>query len=590
MKAKSILDWIGRSLAHTSPVRLLLLICVTILVTHSIAMLAIHRHGDVPPWIQSLGESVLLVVVLFPALYFFSFRPLITQSAERREAEENMRESEHKYRQLFENLGDAAFLLDVETGRIIDTNQQAEKMLGRERAEILGRNHASFFPPDKAEDYRQRAAACGTEAASDFEAEVQTSDGRRVPVHVSAAPLTLFGRNLVVSLFRDVTDFKMLHEELLRAQRLESVGALASGIAHDVNNALTPILFAAEMLPTQRGGPGEQHLLETVSKSATRAAQIVRQLLTFVRGGANQTADLQLRHLVREAAEMARVAFPKSIRVQLQLPNDFWPVRADAAQLSQVIMNLAVNARDAMPEGGELRFSGENVVVGSEAPGGVVELAPGNYAVLRVSDTGCGIAAEHLPKIFNSFFTTKPVGKGTGLGLAIVRDIVRSHGGAIRVESSPGDGTTFSIFLPAVSAAVAEAAKSRTDAVPKGKGELVLVADDEALVLEMARLALDSAGYRVLQAGDGTEAFALAIEHKSELKLAVLDKEMPYLSGPATIRALHKAIPSLKIVEISGSVASEEGGAATRTRENAFLQKPFSAEQLLEAVHEALNT
>ncbi len=590
MKAKSILDWIGRSLAHTSPVRLLLLICVTILVTHSIAMLAIHRHADVPPWIQSLGESVLLVVVLFPALYFFSFRPLITQSAERREAEENMRESEHKYRQLFENLGDAAFLLDVETGRIIDTNQQAEKMLGRERAEILGRNHASFFPPDKAEDYRQRAAACGTEAASDFEAEVQTSDGRRVPVHVNAAPLTLFGRNLVVSLFRDVTDFKMLHEELLRAQRLESVGALASGIAHDVNNALTPILFAAEMLPTQRGGPGEQHLLETVSKSATRAAQIVRQLLTFVRGGANQTADLQLRHLVREAAEMARVAFPKSIRVQLQLPNDFWPVRADAAQLSQVIMNLAVNARDAMPEGGELRFAGENVVVGGEAPGGVVELAPGNYAVLRVSDTGCGIAAEHLPKIFNPFFTTKPVGKGTGLGLAIVRDIVRSHGGAIRVESSPLDGTTFSIFLPAVSAAVAEAAKSRTDAVPKGKGELVLVADDEALLLEMARLALDSAGYRVLQAGDGTEAFALAIEHKSELKLAVLDKEMPYLSGPATIRALHKAIPSLKIVEISGSVASEEGDAAARTRENAFLQKPFSAEQLLEAVHEALNT
>lgn len=587
MKAKAPLYWIGRSLAHTSPVRLLLLICVTILVTHSIAMLSIHRHAGVPPWIQSLGESVLLVVVLFPALYFFSFRPLIAQSTERLEAEANMRESEHKYRQLFENLGDAAFLVDVETGRIIDTNQQAEKMLGRERAKILGRDQASFFPPDKAEEYRQRAAGCGREAATDFEAEVQTSDGRRVPVHVSAAPLTLFGRNLVVSLFRDVTEFKTLHEELLRAQRLESVGALASGVAHDVNNALTPILFAAEMLPSQRGGPGEKHLLETVSKSATRAAQIVRQLLTFVRGGANQTADLQLRHLVREAAEMARVAFPKSIQVQLKLPNDLWPVRADAGQLSQVIMNLEVNARDAMPEGGELRFTGENLVVSDTAHGAIPDLKPGRYAVLRVSDTGCGITAEHLPKIFDPFFTTKPVGKGTGLGLAIVRDIVRSHGGAIQLESSPSRGTTFSIFLPAVSTAIVEAAKPRAETMRKGNGELVLVADDEALVLEMARLALDSAGYRVLQAGDGTEALALAIEHKSELKLAVLDKEMPYLGGPATIRALHKAIPSLKTIEISGSM---EAGEAVGTADRVFLQKPFSAEQLLEAVHERLKT
>ncbi len=587
MKAKAFLDWIGRSLAHTSPVRLLLLICVTILVTHSVAMLSIHRHAGVPPWIQSLGESVLLVVVLFPALYFFSFRPLIAQSAERLKAEANMRESEHKYRQLFENLGDAAFLVDVETDRVIDTNQQAEKMLGRERAGILGQSQASFFPPDKEEEYRQRAVDRRMESAIDFEAEVQTSDRRRVSVHVSSAPLTLFGRNLVVSLFRDVTDFKTLHEELLRAQRLESVGALSSGIAHDLNNALTPILFATELLRVQRGGPGEQHLLETLAKSAERAAQIVRQLLTFVRGGGNQRADLQLRHLVREAADMARVAFPKSILVELQLPNDLWPVRAEAAQLSQVIMNLAVNARDAMPDGGELRFSGENIVVRDAAPGAIPDLKPGRYAVLRVRDTGGGIPAEHLPKIFDPFFTTKPVGQGTGLGLAIVRDIVRSHHGAVQVESSPGRGTTFSLFLPAVSTAVVDAAKPRAETMRKGNGELVLVADDEALVLEMVRLALDSAGYRVLQANDGTEALALAIERKGELKLAILDKEMPYLGGPATIRALHKAIPSLRIIEISGSM---EAGEAARTADRAFLQKPFSAEQLLDAVHERLKT
>lgn len=591
MKVKSLLDWIGRSLVHTSPVRLLLLICVTIVVTHSGAMLSIHRHAGVPLWIQSLGESVLLVGVLFPALYFLSFRPLIAQSAERLQAEANLRESEHKYRQLFENLGDAAFLADVETGRIIDTNSQAEKLLGRERTEILGRNHTGFFPSDKAEEYRQRAGDRGTgNIATDFEAEVQTNDGRRVPVHVSAAPLALFGRRLVVSLFRDITEFKLLHDELLRAQRLESVGALASGIAHDVNNALTPILFAAELLPSHRGAPGEQHLIETVGKSATRAAQIVRQLLTFVRGGTNHLADLQLRHLVREAAEMARVAFPKSIEVQVDMPNGLWPVRADAAQLSQVIMNLAVNARDAMPDGGELRFAGENLVASETAPTENPDLARGCYTVLRISDTGSGIAPEHLPKIFDPFFTTKPVGKGTGLGLAIVRDIVRAHCGVIRVKSSRERGTTFSLFLPAVPNAIAETAKPPAEAARKGNGELVLVTDDETLVVEMARLALESANYRVLQASDGTEALALAIEHKSGLKLAILDDEMPFLSGPATTRALHKAIPSLKIVHTSGGARASQGVENACAGEHAFLPKPFSAHQLLNAVHAALKS
>lgn len=586
---RAVTSRIGRTLAHTSPVRLLLLICVTIAVTHSLTMLSLQAwHSVLPGWAHSFTESALLVLVLFPALYFFSFRPLFAQIAERERAEAVMWMSEHKYRSLFNSLGDAAFLVDVETGRITDANQQAEVLLARQRAEIVGANQNLLFPAERVEEFGRQLRRRGEDEISSFEAEVQTVEGRCVPVHVSAAPLSLTGRDLVVTLFRDVTEFKTLHEELLRAQRLESVGALAGGIAHDVNNALTPILFAAELLAAQRGGPGERHLIDTVSKSATRAAQIVRQLLTFARGGTSQQADLQLRHLLREAEDMARVAFPKSIQVQLQLPNELWPVRADAAQLSQVIMNLAVNARDAMPGGGELCFAGENLVVGDAGLSGVPDLKPGRYAVLRVSDSGCGIPPEHLKKIFDPFFTTKPVGKGTGLGLSIVRDIMRNHHGAIQVESRLGRGTTFSLFLPAALTSVEDAVKSRTEAMLKGNGELVLIADDETLVLEMARLALEAAGYRVLQASDGTEALASAIEHKSELNLAIVDREMPYLSGPATIRALHKAIPSLKAIEISGSMVPDEGGETPRAADQAFLQKPFSVEQLLEAVSAAL--
>jgi PAS domain S-box-containing protein len=586
---RAVVSRIGRVLAHTSPVRLLLLICVTIAVTHSLTMISLQAwHTVLPGWAHSFTESALLVLVLFPALYFFSFRPLFAQIAERERAEATMWMSEHKYRSLFNSLGDAAFLVDVETGRIIDANQQAEVLLARPRAEIVGASQNLLFPAERIEEFGPQLRRRGDGVIGSFEAEVLTAEGRRVSVHVSAAPLSLAGRDLVVALFRDVTEFKTLHEELLRAQRLESVAVLAGGIAHDVNNALTPILFAAELLPAQRGGPGEKHLIETVSKSATRAAQIVRQLLTFARGGTSQQADLQLRHLLREAEDMARVAFPKSIQVQLQLPNELWPVRADAAQLSQVIMNLAVNARDAMPGGGELCFAGENLVVGDAGLSGVPDLKPGRYAVLRVSDSGCGIPPEHLKKIFDPFFTTKPVGKGTGLGLSIVRDIMRNHHGAIQVESRLGRGTTFSLFLPAALTSVEDAVKSRTEAMLKGNGELVLIADDETLVLEMARLALEAAGYRVLQASDGTEALASAIEHKSELNLAIVDREMPYLSGPATIRALHKAIPSLKAIEISGSMVPDEGGETPRAADQAFLQKPFSVEQLLEAVSAAL--
>lgn len=579
---------LGRTLAETSPLRLLLLICLTIGVTHSLTMFSIHGHMILPAWIQSLVESALLVLVLFPALYFFSFRPLLAQIAERRQAETIMRESEHKYRHLFNSLGDAAFLIELESGRIVDANQQAEKLLGRPRDEILGKNYGGVFPAEKAEEHRLRLGRCKADTASSFESEVQTGDGRLVPVHVSSAPLALFDHDLVVSLFRDITEFKTLHTELLHAQRLESVGALASGIAHDLNNALTPILFATDLLRVQPLGTSNPRLLDVVGSSAARASQIVRQMLAFVRGGGSHRADVQLRHLVREAVDMARVAFPRSIQIHENLPSDLWTVKADSAQVSQVLMNLAVNARDAMPDGGELNFSAENREVTDTGPHAIPGLKTGFYVVLNVADTGCGIPPEIKDKIFDPFFTTKPAGKGTGLGLATARDIVKSHHGLIRVLTAPRQGTDFQIFLPANPDAPVAPMATASKSTPKGHGELVLIADDEACILEMTRLVLESAGYRVLLARDGTEAIVMAVEHKCDLQVAIVDLMMPFLDGNATIRALHKINPSLKTVHISGIVNPTECVATEKTSGRPFLQKPFTGVQLLEAVNEAL--
>lgn len=285
---------------------------------------------------------------------------------------------------------------------------------------------------------------------------------------------------------------------------------------------------------------------------------------------------------------MAGVAFPKSIQIEQDLPNNLWTVTADAAQLSQVLMNLSVNARDAMPEGGELRFSAENLIASETCPQTVSGIKLGAYVVLSVADTGCGIPPEIKDRIFDPFFTTKPVGKGTGLGLATTRDIVTGHGGFIEVITHPGRGTAFRIFLPATVKAQFAPAATKEASLPLGHGELVLIADDEAIILEMSGAALEAAGYRVLPAHDGTDAVALGAEHKSELQVAVIDLEMPFLGGAATIRALQKINPSLEFIRMSGRVSSGYDHEDEDSSKSAFLQKPLSAEQLLEAVHAAL--
>ena len=307
----------------------------------------------------------------------------------------------------------------------------------------------------------------------------------------------------------DITEKKQLETQYLRAQRLENIGALASGIAHDLNNVLAPILMGAPLLQEMVKDAKMRHLLKTMETSAQRGAAIVKQVLTFAHGVEGERVPLQPRHLFAEMEGLAAETFPKSIRVEFDAPADLWRVLGDVTQLHQVLLNLCINARDAMPGGGVLTLKAANVVLSREAAEKMPGAQPGSYVCLRITDTGTGIPPEIEAKIFEPFFTTKGVGKGTGLGLSTVRGIVRNHGGFIRVASKIGQGTTFELYLPATKAEQVAVKKDSAAPWPHALGEGILLVDDEAAVREVARQALMEFGYRVITAGRGVEALRI---------------------------------------------------------------------------------
>ena len=297
---------------------------------------------------------------------------------------------------------------------------------------------------------------------------------------------------------------------------------------------------------------------------------------------------MQLRHLIHEVAAIIKETFPKSIQIHVHAPTDLWLVLGNATQLHQALMNLAVNARYAMPGGGELKVTAKNMVIGEAEHRLHPDAKAGPHVAVQVADSGTGIPVEILDKIFDPFFSTRPLGQGTGLGLATTLGIVKGHGGTIQVNSEPGRGTRFKLFLPAIPSAQDHPTQAEQALLPTGNGELVLVADDESAIREMARLALESYGYRVVLAADGTEGVAVCAQQTREVKVAVVDMMMPFLDGPATVRALKRLNPALKLIGISGVMDPAKAGGVAPAEVQAFLTKPFSAQQLVKAVHDAL--
>ncbi|MBA4135837.1 MAG: hypothetical protein C0518_00810 [Opitutus sp.] len=484
----------------------------------------------------------------------------------------------------------AIVILDLQH-RVKYWNRGATLLFGWTEEEMLGRSVDDMMHEPTRSVLQVGRAVTLRDGEWRGEVPVVTKDGRRLD--------TEYSMNLIrdhrgepagrLSIAIDVTEKKRLQEQFLRAQRMENLGLLAAGIAHDFNNILAPILMVAQLLRTDDSADSRRRLLGTLEQSAERGAALVKQILSFAHGGAEGLRYVQLRHIARDVVAMVEETFPKNIRFTHHVPSELWMIRGNPTHLHQVLLNLCVNARDAMPQGGELRLTLENRQLDDSAAAQVAGGRPGAFTVVEVGDTGGGIPPAVLPHIWEPFFTTKESGKGTGLGLSTVRGILRNHDAFAEVHSTLGEGTIFRLFFPADRTAdPAEASGGGTLELPRGNGELVLVIDDEPGVRELVHTVLLRHGYQVVLARDGVEAMnLLRLRPAEKPPIVVTDLVMPRLGGEALLPLLRMQLPQAKIIVMSG-LGDGATDSAPRDPGDAFLLKPFKPDALLEAVHRLL--
>ena len=509
---------------------------------------------------------------------------------ERKRQQDALSASQARLQALFDHSNDAIMLAD-DHGRYVEVNPAACTMLGYGREQLLRLGVAEIFSASErswAEGAWHEFLEAGTQRG---ECSLRRQDGSLLRADYSAIAHIQAGLHL--SIFRDVSERHALQSQLLRQQRLESVGRLASGVAHDLNNILTPILMAPAMLRSYVTDAGARMLLESLESGARRGSAIVQQLLAFSRGEPGEKIRLDLQKTLRDSCAIMRETFPKSITLELvPAAADFF-VLGDANQLQQVVLNLALNAADAMPRGGRLVLSLEGVEITPAAAARDPELIVGRHAVLTVVDHGTGIAPEVIDKIFDPFFTTKPFGQGSGLGLSVVLGIVRAHGGFVRVSSRVGVGTIFKVHLPlqpdvlaASNHAVPLPALNRLP--PAGAGRTVLVVDDEADVRDIIRLTLSREGYRVIGAAGADAAFSQLQACGGRVDLILTDLSMPGVSGVKFIEMLHGRHPDQRILVMTGNGSSSALVPSLRDLICGVLPKPFEVSTLVLAVNQAL--
>jgi PAS domain S-box-containing protein len=504
------------------------------------------------------------------------------------------KESENKLREqatLLDKAQDAILVRDLDH-RILYWNRSAERLYGWTSSEILGHSIETLLYKDPA---AFRAATRTTLEEGEWLGELQqvSRDGRT---------LTVEGRwslvrdddgrpRSILAINTDITERKLLEQQFLRAQRLESIGTLAGGIAHDLNNVLAPILMSIDLLNSVVAEPDAHEILDSVETSAKRGADMVKQVLSFARGAEGRRIDVQPRHLISDIVRISRDTFPKSIRIESQTDRDLWTLGADPTQLHQILLNLCVNARDAMPEGGTIRIRASNVTIDAHDAAMHLEATPGPHVRLEVTDDGHGIPASVLERIFDPFFTTKEVGQGTGLGLSTTMAIVRGHKGFIRVDSEPGEGTRFTIHFPALPGGGAGAGSDPAEgAMPRGRGETVLVVDDEQSVREVTRRTLEAHGYQVLVAADGAEGFSTFVKERARIRVILTDLLMPVMDGLTMVKALHRLDPEPPVIAASGFSPEDQSLEASHPEIVRFLAKPYTAECLLQGIRQALGS
>ena len=495
-------------------------------------------------------------------------------------------------------------------GLIATFNCGAEKLTGYSRQEVVGSLTPELFH-DAAETVRIAAdisretgvavspgfetfvvyAKCGI--VRERECTYIRKDGSRVAVSLSVTAMLDDEGEITgfLGIVTDITEKKKLEQQFLRAQRIESVGTLAGGIAHDLNNVLTPILLSIELLQLTNTNERTLSILGSIECSAKRGADLVRQILTFARGVEGKRTELHAKQLIKDIQHFVQDTFPKNIHCVSNLPEDLPSFLGDPTQLHQILLNLCVNARDAMPDGGALTITAGSVVLDEAAASVQIDAKPGPYVTLSVSDSGTGIPPEVLDKIFDPFFTTKEIGRGTGLGLSTVLSITKSHGGFITVSSEPKQETTFTIHLPATPNTGASSATQPVEEqpMPLGNGELILIVDDEEAIRTTTRQTLEAMDYRTLVAADGAEAVALYTQHNKEIAVVLTDMMMPVMDGPTTIRMLQCINPDVKIIAASGVAHLGAPAKVAEMGVRHFLPKPYTAQTVITTLNLVIN-
>lgn len=505
---------------------------------------------------------------------------------ERKLAEDRIRQQA----ELLDKTRDAVIACDLNYN-ILFWNKGAERMYGWKIEDVLGRNIADvLFAGDRRELERIRSEF---EPSGELNHTVrrETKDGKQLTID---ARWTLVRNDrgqpdFILITQTDISQQSQAEEHLLRVQRMESIGTLAGGIAHDLNNTLFPVLMGVEMLEDNEPlSPEGRKWLSLIRDNAERGADLVRQVLSFARGSEGERLPIQLRHVAKELIQVLKETLPKSIALKHNLEPDLRIVTADPTQVHQVLMNLCLNASDAMPDGGTLTITLSNETIDESYSRMNPEAVPGEYVLITVEDTGHGMSPATLERIFDPFFTTKEVGKGTGLGLATVLSIVEAHGGFLDVKSEVGKGTKFSIYFPAAELQEPLPQPEAANVVPEGADRLILIVDDESDIREITESALQKAGYRTLTASDGAEGLAVFADNKGEIDAILTDVSMPLIDGATMARAIRKIAPDANIIAMSGLLSASQIAQLEDAGVSEFLTKPFTAKKLLADLTELL--
>lgn len=501
---------------------------------------------------------------------------------DRKKAEQQLQEQAA----LLDKANDSIGVLDLDS-RIIFWNKSAEKLYGWTAEEAVGKSVNDLLGRQAYSENYGLQKGLIQDGEWIGELEQIAKNGARITVE---SRWTLVRDNhgkprSILFINTDITERKKLQMQFLRAQRMESIGTLASGIAHDLNNVLSPILIAVDYLRSSVKEPRAQEMLSLLGNNVKRGADMIKQVLVFASGAEGERAEIQVKHVIKEVEKITAETFPKSISIETDYPQHLPHILGDATQIHQVLLNLCVNSRDAMSNGGRLTIRAGTQTVSESQARTNHGLTAGQYVVVSVTDTGTGIPSEITDRIFEPFFTTKAVGKGTGLGLSTAMAIIESHNGTIDVVTESGKGTQFRVYLPAVQVEEPIAHHwDQTRDLPNGSGELILVVDDEVSIRDITKETLEVYGYKVLTANDGSEAIAYYVKHQDQIKVVLTDLIMPFMDGETTIRSLKKINPAVKIIVMSGLAETERVEQVESLGIEQFLTKPYTAEKLLESL------